>query len=168
MGSGSSYHPNPLSVPHTLGDLKKSGGHPQTPARGRSLWTSQFYLAIVIRTGTTPVPPVLPRKDTSFRNRMWKGTPCACPYVIGQSPAIPHIFLSLSDLIGQSRKGIWLFVSMGFSPLRLRLLPLFIKEGARGSSHPPSFRSRISVRGKLRPESSRGEHRGSPLRWGPM
>jgi len=25
------HHPNPLLVPHTLGDFKKSGGHPQFP-----------------------------------------------------------------------------------------------------------------------------------------
>jgi len=101
MVNGSIYHPNPLSVPHTLGDLKKSGGHPQTPARGIALWTPQFYLAIVIRTGTTPVPPVLPRKDTSFRNRMCRGMPWLA-LMFWSTPCYPPVFLSLPDLIGQS------------------------------------------------------------------
>ena len=36
-----SRYPNPLVVPQTLGDFKKSGGHPQFPRsfRGRTLRT---------------------------------------------------------------------------------------------------------------------------------
>ena len=74
-GYGGIRYPNPLLVPHTLGDFKKSGGHPQFP-RQRVI-PLDFPLPInecLTEQEDTPKTPVLPRKDTSCRELKVKTT----------------------------------------------------------------------------------------------